>query len=313
MKILNPTIEIIPQSEGIEGIYKQVELAGRTCYQSFENITEDSAKKFADRMIKSGHGAMLEHGTVYLAIPMTTYAPEAVNTYHDNPYSKVNECKEFIFTDKYGDKVAAWCVTTNLRVLIKNDCLEDLEFICEPTKYHEKRITIRMTTDIGVTREGNRHRVNSMAEMSTRYCNFSKDKFGNELSIMSNADINEQNVKDCLFDWCYEGKTVFEAMCRDIANKDDSKFGIIDTWVFSNLASEWSYMKLIKLGWTAQQARRILPLDTHSELVHTAFISDWCHFLSLRSPKYGATGVHPDMVIIADKIYDKFREMALLD
>lgn len=305
MKILNPTIEIIPQSEGIEGIYKQVELAGRTCYQSFENITEDSARKFTDRMMKSGHSAMLEHATIYLKIPVNI---DLAGTFLDQ-VSTWTKCT--LVVCKEGNW---WAITTNLRVIFERFVLNDVfQYLCEPTKYHEKRITIKITTDIGVTREGNRHRVNSMAEMSTRYCNFSKDKFGNELSIMSNADINEQNVKDCLFDWCYEGKTVFEAMCRDIANKNDSKFEIIDTWVFSNLASEWSYMKLIKLGWTAQQARRILPLDTHSELIHTAFISDWCHFLSLRSPKYGATGVHPDMIIIADKIYDKFREMALLD
>lgn len=305
MKILNPTIEIITQSEGIEGIYKQVELAGRTCYQSFENITEDSAKKFTDRMMKSGHCGMLEHATIYLKIPINI---DMAKTFLDQ-VSTWTKCTLVIC--KEGNW---WAITTNLRVIFERFVLSDVfQYLCEPTEYHEKRITVKMTTDIGVTREGNRHRVNSMAEMSTRYCNFSKDKFGNELSIMSNADISEQNVKDCLFNWCYEDRTVFEAMCKDIANKDDSKFGIIDTWVFSNLASEWSYMKLIKLGWTAQQARRILPLDTHSELVHTAFISDWCHFLSLRSPKYGATGVHPDMVIIADKIYDKFREMALLD
>ena len=48
-------------------VYKQIELAGRTCYKSEDKITEDSAKEFVDRMIKSGHGAMLEHGTVYLS------------------------------------------------------------------------------------------------------------------------------------------------------------------------------------------------------------------------------------------------------
>ena len=119
-------------------------------------------------LINAKHGAMLEHGTVYLAIPMTTYAPEAINTYRNNPYSKVNECNEFIFTDKYGDKVAAWCVTTNLRVLVENDCLEDLEFLCEPTEHHAKRITVKFTTDQGVLREFTRHRVFSFACESTR-------------------------------------------------------------------------------------------------------------------------------------------------
>lgn len=159
MRIIKPSFEIIEQDCGLNGLYKQIELAGRTCYKSEDKITETSAKDFVDRMIKSGHGAMLEHGTVYLAIPMTTYAPEAVNIYRDNSYSKVNECNEFIFTDKYGDKVAAWCVTTNLRVLVENDCLEDLEFICEPTEYHEKRITVKFICDRGVSHEFVRHKL----------------------------------------------------------------------------------------------------------------------------------------------------------
>lgn len=151
MKLIKQSFEILDQQCGLEGIYKQIEIAGRTCYKSEDKITEYSAKEFVDRMIKSGHGAMLEHGTVYLAIPITTYAPEAVNTYLHNPYSRVNECGELIFTDKYDDKVAAWCVTTNLRVLVENDCLEDLEFICEPTEFHEKRVSVKFICDTGVS------------------------------------------------------------------------------------------------------------------------------------------------------------------
>ena len=66
MKLIKQSFEILDQQCGLEGIYKQIEIAGRTCYKSEDKITEDSAKEFVDRMIKSGHGAMLEHGTVYL-------------------------------------------------------------------------------------------------------------------------------------------------------------------------------------------------------------------------------------------------------
>ena len=66
MKLIKPSFEILDQQCGLEGIYKQIEIAGRTCYKSEDKITEDSAKGFVERMIKSGHGAMLEHGTVYL-------------------------------------------------------------------------------------------------------------------------------------------------------------------------------------------------------------------------------------------------------
>ena len=79
MRLINPSFEIWEQEPGLEGIYKAIERAGRVCYRSEDKITEDSAKPFVDRIIKSKHGSVLEHGTVYLAIPMTTYTPEAVN------------------------------------------------------------------------------------------------------------------------------------------------------------------------------------------------------------------------------------------
>ena len=53
MKLIKPSFEILEQGPGIHGIYKQIELAGRTCYKSLDRITEDSAKDFVNRMIKS--------------------------------------------------------------------------------------------------------------------------------------------------------------------------------------------------------------------------------------------------------------------
>ena len=82
----------------------------------------------------------------------------------------------------------------------------------------------------------------------------------------------------------------------------------MDTWLFANLACEWAYMRLIDLGWKPQQARRVLPLDTKTELIHTAFVSDWKHFLSLRSSDYGATGAHSDASYTANQLYAKLRE-----
>jgi thymidylate synthase (FAD) len=66
MRLIKPYFTIIPQDPGLDGIFKQIELAGRTCYKSEDKITPDSARAFVDKMIASGHGAMLEHGTVYL-------------------------------------------------------------------------------------------------------------------------------------------------------------------------------------------------------------------------------------------------------
>ena len=79
--MIKPNVVILEQQPGLDGMYKQIELAGRTCYRSEDKITEDSAKAFVDRMIKSGHGAMLEHGTVYLRIPIEEYEKNYKNKY----------------------------------------------------------------------------------------------------------------------------------------------------------------------------------------------------------------------------------------
>ena len=68
MKYTNASYEIWEQEPGIQGIFKQIERAGRICYKSEDNITEDSAEPFVQRMIDSKHTAMLEHGTVYLYV-----------------------------------------------------------------------------------------------------------------------------------------------------------------------------------------------------------------------------------------------------
>jgi thymidylate synthase (FAD) len=255
---------LIKQGETVDDMYKHIEYAGRVCYAS--EPKEGSAKEFVDRLIKSGHGSVLEHGTIYLAIPMTTYAPEAVNIYRNNPYSKVNECNEFIFTDKYGDKVATWCITTNLRVLVENDCLEDLEFLCEPTKYHDKRITVEVNCDIGISREANRHRAFSISEQSTRYCNFSKNKFNNEVTF----------IEPC---WSLDN---FAGDLFKLALKD----------------SEIKYLQLIESGWKPQQARNVLPLATATRVIYTAFEKDWEHFFDLRCH----SNAHPQAQEIANMI-----------
>lgn len=162
MRIIKPSFEIWDQEEGLEGVYKQIERAGRVCYKSEDKITEDSAKEFVERMIKSGHGAMLEHGTVYLSIPYEESWDDdfeddwVLNIYGNNPFTYVN-----------GDG-GTYYITTNYRVLVENDLLNDLKYLCEPTEYHEKRVTIHFVCDRGVSHEFVRHRVFSFAQESTR-------------------------------------------------------------------------------------------------------------------------------------------------
>jgi thymidylate synthase (FAD) len=160
MKLIKPSFTIIEQPSGIEGIYKQIELAGRTCYKSEDKITETSAKDFVDRMIKSGHGAMLEHGTVYLHFPIRGKHYRKFIKYCKNPYVKVGNNEN---TADLG-----FFATTNFRVIVENNWMDDLQYICEPTEYHEKRVSVKFLTDRGITHEFVRHRAFSFAQESTR-------------------------------------------------------------------------------------------------------------------------------------------------
>ena len=89
MNIINPNVELLVQQVGLDGLYKQIELAGRTCYKSEDKITDDSAKAFVDRMIESKHYAMLEHGTVYLCA--VDWDRNPLRHYWGNKYSRVKE------------------------------------------------------------------------------------------------------------------------------------------------------------------------------------------------------------------------------
>lgn len=294
MKLIKPKAEFLLQQPGLEGVYKQIELAGRTCYKSTDKITEDSAKPFVDRMINSNHLAMLEHGTIYLTIPGESEPDEwgrvfqhtGKGSYTYNKYSKVNW--EHWWQEPVGIQ-KEFCnaiprsnmhITTNLRVLVENNWLDDLKYICEPTEYHEKRYTFRLTTSIGVTRELNRHRVHSIAEQSTRYCNYSKDKFGGEVTF-------------CIPQWIDEEELSTIGPYKRVIRKKNAS--LTEIWITSLLKDEENYLELINRGWQPQQARETLPLCTATEIIHTAFASDWKHFFDLRY--YGTTGKpHPNMV-----------------
>ena len=273
MKLIKPSFSILPQSEGLEGIYKQIELAGRTCYKSEDKITETSAKEFAERMIKLGHGAMLEHGTVYLAIPVKygdinpAFEGEVkvlswmIKKYWMNEFTHTNLGN----TNAY--------ITTNLRVLVENGWMSDLQYICEPTEFHEKRHTVKFTCDRGVSHEFVRHRVFSFAQESTRYCNYSKDKFGNEVTFILPCWWKDE-----------EGNEAEAEFCNSLQYAEEQ------------------YFYLLNQGWKAQEARAVLPSSLKTELVMTGYISDWKHFFELRDAK----SAHPQALELASPLHQEF-------
>ena len=278
MKLIKPSVEIIKQEEyDLNHIFKFIELAGRTCYKSEDKITEDSAKEFVDRMIKSGHGAMLEHGTVYLTIPNKNCIKNLlIKKKKKNPYSKVVLTNDNVY------------ITTNYRVIIENNWNDDLEYITAPTEFHARRTTVKFICDRGVSHEFVRHRVFSFAQESTRYCNYSKDKFNNELTFIIPCWI--KNLK--------EGN--YYAYCEYHHSKNDAS----KRWFDSCMSAEFVYINLIEEGWKPQEARTILPNSLKTELIMTGFDSDWQHFFELRC----APNAHPQAKELADMLKDKFNK-----
>lgn len=302
MKLIESKVEVIEQLPGLEGVYKQIELAGRTCYKSEDKITEDSAKAFVDRMIGSKHGAMLEHGTVYLK-GRAVYDENGILEVPRNLFPSFFERNKYSIVHKIeSEDICNWYITTNLRVIIENNLTECLEYICEPTEIHEKRITARFTCDRGVSHEIVRHRVMSFAQESTRYCNYTKDKFDNQITfiIPTWANIPEGKYTDWNGDWCdVEKLTVLKPIKNDV----------VDQFLFLCKYAETSYNLIVDRGAKPQEARQVLPNAVKTEIVVTAFESDWEHFFSLRSPKYGAQGAHPDIAKLADELYEKLNSV----
>lgn len=287
MKLIESSVQIIEEKDP----YKMIELAGRTCYKSEDKITENSAKEFVDRMIKLGHGAMLEHGTIYLTIDGED---PNLSKIQSNPYTKVNLVPYEVLTEgNYTISYKAY-ITTNLRVLIENNLKELLCYQVEPTEHHEKRITVKFICDRGVSHEFVRHRVFSFAQESQRYCNYNKDKFNNELTFIKPTwlDIPTGDYTYWDGDWC------------DIDNMKiqlPSDNGIADNFLWCLNNAGMQYRLLINKGLKPQEARAILPNATKTELVMTGFESDWEHFLSLRTSK----NAHPD----AQRLSLKLKEL----
>lgn len=293
MRLIKPSFEILDQQCGLEGIYKQIEIAGRTCYKSEDKITDDSAKEFVDRMIKSGHGAMLEHGTVYLAIPISEWrcTDDYRDSYISNPYSNVNDS----LVDWENNEGTVY-ITTNFRVLVENGWLDDLQYICEPTEYHEKRITVKFITDQGILREFTRHRVFSFAVESTRYCNYSKNRFSHEITFIQPNWISDKDIENYHMDFGY------------FTDQDTNHITAVNRFMSALKNAEYFYMELIKLGWKPQQARNILPLATKCDMVMTGFVSDWKHFFELRD----AASAHPQAQELAHSLHEAFIQRGLI-
>lgn len=283
MKLIKPSAQIIePTGYTIDDIYKSIELAGRCSHKSEDKITENSAKDFVGRMLNMKHLATCEFGTVYLKVTCTdlNYASLGI-FYGSNKYSKVTHCDN-----------KTYYITTNYRVLVESNHLDDLKYLCKPTEYHHKRYTVKYILDRGILAEFTRHRRFSFMAESTRYCNYSKGKFNSELTF----------IKPC---WT----NIPEGNYGDIFNPKEPDITLTpNEYAFIDILRETEkyYIGLTNNGWKAEQARDVLPLSLKTELYMCGFAEDWKKFFELRSKKYGVGNPHPQADELATPLYEEF-------
>lgn len=294
MRLIKPSFEILEQKPGLDGLLQHIERCGRTCYKSEDKITEESAPKFVDMLVKRGHTAMVEHGTVYLKYSITLEGSmNMANKYHFNKYSTVTVGSEPLcggepqeYKDTFNGHTYAY-ITTNYRVLLQNDWLDDLKYQCEPTEHHVKRITVKFTCDRGVSHEFVRHRVFSFAQESTRYCNYSKDKFGKECTFIIP---------------CWLGLPEGSVSSPEIPIFRERHGNVVGIFLNNLYWAEANYFDLLEQGWIAQQARAVLPNSLKTELIMTGTIEQWEGFFKLRCAK----DAHPQARELAVPLYEEF-------
>lgn len=267
MKLIKQSFEFINQTDfSLVGIKKHIERCARVSYKSEDKITDTSYEKFVNMLESRGHDRPLEFGTVYLSrTSQKEDNMEWLDKYAYNPWSK------FSFgngsTRINGELRSTVYVTTNYRVIKEHHWEDDLQYLCEPTEYHHKRYTVHMILDRGVMDEFRTHVGLSHLAESTRYCNYSKDKFGNELTF----------IQPC---WDIRGSNYIDFLQH----------------------AEWGYFRMLKNGWTPQQARSVLPLGIKSELISCGFKDAWENFFKRRD----APDAHPMAQEIANPMHKEF-------
>lgn len=287
MKLIKQSFEILEQKDfTLVGIKKFIEKCGRVCYKSEDRITDTSYEKFVGMLERRGHDRPLEFGTVHLKMGISDFCHLrqglCLNKMHNNQWIKYYYVGDVTY------------VTTNYRYylnILKTFPKLEKFFTNEDNEYYPKRYTVHMILSRGVMDEFRTHVGLSHLAESTRYCNYSKDKFNNEVTFVIPS-------------WC---NSLVEG-----SKQEYSPFEINgDEVEFMNALqnAQNSYLSLLKIGWTPQQARSILPLGIKSELISCGFEDAWKNFFYRRDAK----DAHPMAQEIAKPMHKEFIERGFID
>lgn len=289
MKLIKQSFEIIEQKDfSLVGIKKFIERCGRVCYKSEDRITDDSYEKFVNMLMKRGHARPLEFGTVHLKVPSGRKFEEFMKyliekDLYNNIWFKYNALPEYTY------------VTTNyrmyLRILNKSFCISEY-FTEEDNCYYPSRYTVHFITSRGIMDEFRTHVSLSHLAESTRYCNYNKDKFDNQLAFITP---DKYDIEEC------DKYTATDFYTSEDLTKLNPKYN----WLNAMMNSEMLYMRLLKLKESPQYARGVLPLDVKSELISCGFKDAWDNFFDKRC----ANDAHPMAREIATAVRNKLQPL----
>jgi thymidylate synthase (FAD) len=299
MKLINQSFEILEQKDfTITGIKKFIERCGRVCYKSEDRITDDSYEKFVNMLESRGHDRPLEFGTVHLKMIL----PDFKGFIHS--LLTVGMLNNIWIKHAYkGDVIY---ITTNYRYYL--DIIKYFPNVRkylteEDNEYYPKRYTVHFITSRGIMDEFRTHVGLSHLAESTRYCNYSKDKFNNEITFIKPCWLDMQDTdegREVTRNWNFD---ILDG-CSIIAEEsefDDAR----DAFLTSLNVAEHCYLELLQKGWTPQQARSVLPLGIKSELISCGFEDAWKNFFYRRCAK----DAHPMAREIAVPLHKKFKEL----
>ena len=308
MKLIKQSFEILEQKDfTLVGIKKFIERCARVSYKSEDKMTDTSYEKFVSMLVKRDHARPLEFGTVHLKMILPDFKGFM------NSLLTLGILNDIWIKSTYvGDIIY---ITTNYRYYL--DITKHLPnvkeyFTEEDNEYYPKRYTVHMILDRGVMDEFRTHVGLSHLAESTRYCNYAKDKFSNEVTFIKPCWLNvpEGQYNHCIM----VSKNSPDIRIECVGSDEIGKYYNIeeDEGLFLNglVQSELTYLDLINnKKWTPQQARSVLPLGIKSELISCGFEDVWSNFFKRRD----ASDAHPMAQEIAKPMHKEFIERGFID
>lgn len=326
MKFIQQTVEYIPSTyqvtnegginnlienkeEILKSIYKDIEIAGRVCYQSENKIGDNTCYDFVYMLKVRGHYTPMSFGRCYLIFNSDDENYNNIMKFFThNPYSRTKEVSKI---DAFGFKNSSLYVSTNYQVLYEMDKYyssdegkgkyfninEMIKYLVKPDfRYHTKIFTYKIISERVIIDSLRTHGTMRFCVESTRFCNYEKEKFGKELTYIYPIEIFTKDIIDKLNnDNELLNKIYSESMLKFNEGKELSEEEKCSIFLKSAIQDEKSYMCLTSNGMPAQSARRILPLGVKSTMFITAFEDQWPHFFDLRSDEKSN---HPQIIPI---------------